>query len=199
MIAKTFGTVTAAMFPSPGLRHRNDAALAPTGLDTLEIVARLRASDVSSSTLDALRITTDQLCSEYPHEPSDRLRIEGQQWLRRTLPLLEGRLTLDQHREVLGLAGYLTLLVGCVEYDMGLKTAAEATRKAALSLGQEAGHPDVIGSAHEMCASYTLTQGDYRGTIAASRSGEAAASGHSVAVQLAAHRAKAWARIGDRR
>jgi hypothetical protein len=91
LIAATFGTVTAAMFPGPDLRVRADEALAATGLDTLEIIARLRASDVSTSTLEALRITTDQLCSEYPHQPSDQLRIAGQDWLRRTMPLLEGQ------------------------------------------------------------------------------------------------------------
>jgi tetratricopeptide (TPR) repeat protein len=115
------------------------------------------------------------------------------------MPLLEGRLTVQQHREVLTLAGYLALLIGCVEYDMGLKTAAEATRKAALSLGQEAGHGEVVAWAHEMAAWYTLTQGDYRGTVAASKAGQAAAGEHGVAVQLAAQRAKAWARLGDRR
>jgi hypothetical protein len=46
---------------------------------------------------------------------------------------------------------------------------------------------------------FALTQGDYRGVIVASEAGREAAGGHSVAVQLAAQKAKAWARIGDRR
>jgi tetratricopeptide (TPR) repeat protein len=50
-----------------------------------------------------------------------------------------------------------------------------------------------------MRAWYALTQGDYRGVIAAAEAGEAVAPNHSVGVQLAAQRAKAWARIGDRR
>jgi hypothetical protein len=199
LLAKTFGTVTAVLFPSPRLRDRTAGALASAGLDTLEIVARLRSSDVSASTLEAMRVTTDQLCCAYPHESSDQLRQEGQQWLHRMLPILEGRLTLDQHREVLSLAGNLALLVGCVEYDMGLKTAAETTRKAALTLGAEAGDAHVVGWAHEMRAWYSLTQGDYRGTIAASLAGQAAAPQHGVAVQLATQRAKAWARLRDRR
>ncbi len=199
LIAKTFGTVTAAFFPRPSHQGTDVELLAGTGMNTLELVARLRASDVSPGTLDALKIATDRLCCEYPYMASDQLRIEGQAWLRRITALLGRRMTLAQHQEVLVLAGWVALLLGCVEYDMGRRSDAEATRRVALSLGQEAGHADVIGWAHEMRAWYSLTQGDYRGVIAAAQAGEAIAAGHGVAVQLAAQRAKAWARIGDRR
>lgn len=199
LIAKTFSTVTAAFFPRPGHRDAEDELLRGSGMDTLEIVARLRASDVSPATLDALRITADRLACDYPLVASDQLLREGRAWLRRITSLLDRRLTLAQHQEVLSLAGWVTLLLGCVEYDMGQKPQAEATRRAALSLGEEAGNSDVMGWAYEMRAWYALTQGDYRGAIAAAELGETVAAGKSVAVQLAAQRAKAWARIGDRR
>jgi tetratricopeptide (TPR) repeat protein len=112
---------------------------------------------------------------------------------------LDHRLTLPQHREVLTLAGWVALLLGCVEYDMGRRQAAEATRKAALSLGDEAHNSDILGWAHELRAWYALTQGDYRGVLAAAEAGFAVAPDRSVAVQLAAQRARVWARLGDRR
>jgi tetratricopeptide (TPR) repeat protein len=199
LIAKAFGTVTAAFFPRGNQREADAELLASTGMDTLEIVSRLRSSDVSAATLDALHITADRLCSEYPYIASDQLRVEGQAWLRRISGLLDRRLTLAQHREVLTLAGTVALLLGCVEYDIGERREAEATRRAAASLGEEAGNADVTGWAHEMRAWFALTQGDYRAAIAAAAAGEAAAPNHGVAVQLAAQRAKAWARIGDRR
>jgi transcriptional regulator with XRE-family HTH domain len=199
LLAKTLGTVTAALFPSEASRVLDADVLAATGLDTLEIVARLRCSDLTSGTLEALRITTDRLCSDYPHVSSAELRRAGHDWLRRITALLDCRLTLSQHRELLTIAGYLTLLVGCLEYDMGDSPSADASRLAALSLGKEADNADVIGWAHEMRAWYSLTQGDYRGAIVASEMGQEAAPGHAVAVQLAAQKAKAWARIGDRR
>ncbi|GAA4456121.1 XRE family transcriptional regulator [Phytohabitans houttuyneae] len=199
LVAKTFGTVTAAFFPQQGNRDADAELLAATGLDTLEIVSRLRASDVSPATLDALRVTAERLCSEYPYMTSDQLHVEGQAWLRRITALLDRRLTLSQHREVLTLAGTVALLIGCVEYDMGRRPEAEATRQAAFSLGQEADNADVMGWAQEMRAWYALTQGNYHGVIAAAEAGEAIAPHHSVAVQLAGQRAKAWARIGDRR
>ena len=42
-------------------------------------------------------------------------------------------MTLKQHREILVQAGWVALLVGCVEYDTGNRQAAETTRQAALA------------------------------------------------------------------
>lgn len=199
LIAKTFGTVTRAFFPKPGRRDGASEIIAVTGMDTLDILSRLQRSDIDNATLDALRITVDRLCSEYAYTPSAQLVDEGRTWLRRVAELRNGRLTLTQHREILTLAGMLALLVGCVEYDMGDRRAAESTRQAALTLGTEAGNADITGWAYEMRAWFGLTTGDYKGVIAASQAGTELAGHHGVAVQLAAQEAKAWARIGDRR
>lgn len=198
LIAETFGTVTAAFFPPSAPRGETEL-IAGSGMETVEILARLRSSEVSNATLDALKITADRLCCEYPYMASEQLRVEGRAWLRRITALTDRRLTLAQHQEVLTLAGWVALLVGCVEYDMGLRRIAEGTRKAALTLGEEASNAAVSGWAYEMRAWYALTQGDYRGVIAAAEAGEAVAAHGGAAVQLAAQRAKAWARLGDRR
>lgn len=79
LIAKTFGTVTAAFFSDPARRNGDAEILAATGMDTLDIVSRLQKSDVDLATLDALRITVDRLCSEYPYMPSAQLVLEGRQ------------------------------------------------------------------------------------------------------------------------
>lgn len=199
ILARVFGTARYALFPQPGRRDADAGLIVTTGMDTLDILARVQMSDVDSATLDALRLTVDRLCSEYPYLPSGQLVVEGRQWLRRVADLRGRRLTFGQHRDVLTLAGWLALLVGCVEYDMGERSAAEATRKAALSLGAEAGNAEIVGWAYEMRAWFALTSGDYHGVVAASRAGIDAAPSHGVAVQLHAQEAKAWARIGDRR
>lgn len=199
IIAATFGTVTHALFPVAHRRDGNAEIIAASGMETLDIVNRLQASDLDNATLDALRITADRLCSEYAYMPSAQLLHEGRQWLRQVGSLQSQRLTLSQHREVLTLAGWLALLVGCVEYDMGDRRAAESTRRAALSLGGESENPEISGWAYEMRAWFSLTQGDYRGMLAATEAGTELAPTHGVAVQLAAHQAKAWARLGDRR
>lgn len=198
LIARTFGTVTRAFFP-PDTR-KADALLAPTGLDTLAIVGRLQRSDVDTATLDGLRIMVDKLCCEYAYMPSAGLLAEGRELLDRIVEMLRGsRLTIPQHTEAKVLAGWLCLLVGCVEYDMGNRQAAEATRRAAMSLAHEAGNSEILGWAHEMRAWFALTTGDYRNVITAAQTGSAVAPSHSVTVQLVAQEAKAWARIGDRR
>lgn len=197
LLAKAFGTVTAAIFPERG--GRDAELVAASGMDTLEILTRLRGSSVDQATIDALRITVDALCCGYPHMAPADLAVEGRQWLGRITGMLDRRMTLAQHQEVLSLAGTLAELTGCVEYDMGSHASAEATRRAALSLGEEAQAPEVIGWAYEMKCWFALTAGDYRGVVQAAEAGEALAPGTRAAVQLAAQRAKAWARVGDRR
>jgi hypothetical protein len=199
IIAKMFGTVTHAMFPVPPRRDLDSDVLAMTGMDTLELVSRLQRSDLDQATLDGLSIMADRLCSEYPYMPPDELLTEGRAWLRRMSEMQGQRVSLKQHREILVQAGWVALLVGCVEYDLGDRHAAETTRQAALSLGTEADHGDIIGWAHEMRAWINLTSGDYHGVVAAARAGNEATPHSGVAVQLAAQEAKAWARLGDRR
>lgn len=197
-IAATFGSVTGAFFPEHARAESRSQLQLSTSMDTVEIVARMRASDVDQATLDALRITVDRLCCEYAYMPADQLLTEGRSWMRRVVAMLHQRVSLSQMRDLYALAGKLALLVGCVEYDSGDPRQAEATRQAALSLGDEAGHLGVIGWGHEMRAWFALTRGDYRGVIQAATEGIALAPGESVAAQLYAQQAKAWARLGDR-
>ncbi|MER6364440.1 XRE family transcriptional regulator [Kitasatospora sp. NPDC001527] len=197
-IAACFGTTTGAFFPQRSRRDGRAEILQVSGMDTVDIIARLRASDVDAATLDALRITADRLCCEYAYMPADQLLLEGKAWLARVVGLQHQRVSLAQHRELIALAGKLSLLVGCVEYDLGRPRDAEATRQAALMLGTEAGEPSVQGWAHEMRAWFALTRGDYRGVIAAAEAGIALAPNESVVAQLYAQKAKAWARLGDR-
>jgi tetratricopeptide (TPR) repeat protein len=199
IIAAAFNTVTHAFFPVPPRRDPDSGMLAVTGMNTLELVSRLQRSDMDQATLDGLRIMADRLCSEYPFMPSDQLLTEGRAWLRRVTSYHGQRVTLSQHREILVLAGWIALLIACVEYDTGDRQAAETTRQAALSLGTEADHPEIKAWAHEIHAWIALTSGNYHGVITAAQAGRESAPHYSVAVQLAAQEAKAWARIGDRR
>lgn len=198
LIAQTFGTVRHAIFPPPTDRQ-TELLAAASGVDTLEIVTRIKASDVDAAILKALAITVERICSEYAYAPAERLVVEGREWLSRLAQIRTGRLTLAQHREVLALAGWLALLVGCLEYDIGDEQQAESTRRAALGLAIEADHAEIQGWAHEMAAWFALTSGDYRGVIVAAKAGAQVAGPRGVAVQLAAQEAKAWARMGDRR
>ncbi len=199
IIAKTFGTVTAAIWPVTGTRDGRAELVAGAGTDMLEIATRLRGSSMNGAAIEELRITVDRLCCEYTHVPAQQLLVEGRSWLRRITRMLDRQLTLEQHRELVSVAGWVSALLGCVEYDSGNQADAEAARRAAWSLGEESGHAEIMAWAQEMRAWFALTRGDYRGVLDAAETGHAVAPGGPAAVQLHAQKAKAWARIGDRR
>jgi transcriptional regulator with XRE-family HTH domain len=203
IIAAALGTVVESIFPSQRPQHvhrsTDELLLARSGIDTHQLVARLRGSAIDDSTLDALALTVDQLCSNYVRHDPQVLIKESREWLSRITGLLDQRLTLTQHRDILDSAAWLTLLVGCLEYDDGRGESAEATRLAALQLATEAGNAAVVGWAHEMRAWFALTQSRFRDVVDAVQAGQGAAPGRSVSVQLFAQEAKAWARMGNRR
>ena len=202
LIAATFGTVVDSIFAEPRpVRQRttDDVLIVRSGMDTHELVQRIRQSSVNDNALDALGLTVEQLCCDYASSDPWQLIDTSREWLNRLTRLLDERLTLSQHRDVLDSAGWLALLIGCLEYDTGQARAAEATRTAALSLGTEAGNPAVVGWAHEMRAWFALTAGRYREVVVAAQAGQDVAPGRSVAVQLLAQEAKAWARMGNQR
>jgi hypothetical protein len=104
---------------------------------------------------------------------------------------------LHAHAELLSATGWLALLAGCLEYDMGMRTAAEVTRAAAQRLGEEAGNTEIVGWSHEMSAWFALTQNRYRDVITESEAAAHQSRRFPVSVQLMAQEAKALARIGD--
>lgn len=164
--------------------------------ETSELLARVQSSDTSPTTLEALQATTFELCCDYRWRDAGELRGEALRWLREVLRLKRSA-SLRVHGELLTLAGWLGLLLGCVEYDMGMRTEAEATRTAVASLGTDAGNPEIVAWSWEMAAWFALTQGRFTDTIAAAEAGQAIAGRRSAAVQLIAQEAKGRARIGD--
>lgn len=162
-----------------------------------ELLRRVRASDASTTTVEALHRTAFELCCDYSWRDAAELRGDALRWLREVVELRQSA-GLREHRELLNISGWLGLLVGCVEYDMGMRTAADATRAAALSLGQELGSAELQGWAWEMTSWFALTQGRLHKAIDAARAGQAmAGSAHTVGVQLIALEAKALGRLGD--
>lgn len=188
------------------------AALAPAGSsatvaagldaepwETAELVRRLELSDVGGPALEQLEATVERLCCEYPYRDAQDLLSESRQWLRYVGRLLRGNVSLREHRDLLVQAGWLALLVGCVEYDLGSRSAAESTRLSAAGLGRDAGHAQIEGWAWEMAAWFALTAGDVTSALRAARAGQHAVGGGSAAVQLAAQEGKALARLGELR
>ena len=125
-----------AFFPQEGRRNGDAEVLAVSGADTsgdrlppprLRPERRHPRSSCGSPSTDSAAST--HTCRPRPCASKASSGYAG------ITDLLDGRLTLAEHREVLNLAGWLALLVGCVEYDMGMRGAAEATRQSAMSSG----------------------------------------------------------------
>ncbi|GGT10928.1 hypothetical protein ACFFV7_03945 [Nonomuraea spiralis] len=166
---------------------------------TMELAQQLQASDVGTGTLEALAEAVDLLCRAYPVVPASTLRDRTQKRLAQINRLLAGRLTLDQHRELLVITGWLTALLGCVHYDLGEREEAETARRAAFEMGRQVGHGELMGWAHEMSAWFALVEGRYEDVVTAARMGQAVAGTSSAMVQLTLQEARGLARIGDRR
>jgi transcriptional regulator with XRE-family HTH domain len=199
-ILGTGGDLAAAAGQPGTVAHRRAAlAAASDPAATMDLVRRLRASDVDSATLDALAGTTELLCMQYAYRRPAELRQEACRWLSHVSALLDGRTGLREHRELLVTAGWLTLLIGCLEYDSGMSSAAEANRLSAFHLGREAGHGEIVAWSLEMAAWFAHTRGDLAATVSCARAGQEAAGDAGVAVQLIAHEARALGRKGDKR
>ncbi|MER6510342.1 hypothetical protein ABT158_26210 [Nonomuraea sp. NPDC001636] len=166
---------------------------------TMELAQQLQASDVGTGTLEALAEAVDLLCRAYPVVPAGTLRDRTQKRLAQINRLLAGRLTLDQHRELLVITGWLTALLGCVHYDLGEREEAETARRAAFEMGRQVGHGELMGWAHEMSAWFALVEGRYEDVVTSARMGQAVAGTSSAMVQLTLQEARGLARIGDRR
>jgi transcriptional regulator with XRE-family HTH domain len=166
--------------------------------DISEFMRHTHRTDVGKETIDQLELVTEQLCCEYAWRDAAELRNDTQIWLSKITKLVEGRCTLREHRDLLVLSGWLTLLLACLEYDLGRARQADFARIAANSLGKETGHGEMVGWSFELSAWFALTQGRVKSVAGYPEAGTKAAPHSSVVVQLAAQSAKAHARMGDR-
>ena len=164
---------------------------------TTELLRRIQANDAAPSTLDALEATVTRLCCEYPYRDAAQLVGEAREWLQHIGHMVRRPTGLRQHKELLVCAGWLALLVGCLEHDLGLRASAQATRAAARQLADEASNAEISAWTHEMAAWFALTQRRYVDTVSEARAGQEVSQSHAVTVQLIAQEAKALGRLHD--
>lgn len=166
-------------------------------LELVELTRRAEQSSIGAETLDELEMTTDQLCRAYStHDPAV-LRNQATTHLRYVFGLLDGRTTLDQHRELLVRAGWDALLLGCVAYDVGDRYAADQARRLAYRLGEQAGHGQIMAWSFELGSWYALVEGRYLDAIDLAEQGLQHAGESSAAVQLTVQASHGYARVGD--
>jgi hypothetical protein len=168
-------------------------------VEVLDLLRQVEESDLDSETLERIDRAVDGLCRTYSSGPPGAVRGEARRQLRHVTLLLGGRLTLQQRRQLLVAAGWLSLLASAQHFDVGDRAAADATRELAFHLGRQAGHHEIIAWSFETKAWFAVCDGRYREAVDFARAGQGLAGrGTSASVQLAVQEARGWARSGDK-
>lgn len=187
----------------PDHLHPSTPLLAMPGGDideaqALELAARVGASDVGASTLDLLEGAFDDLACAYsttaPRLLVERLRTH----LAYVSRLLGGRMTLAEHRRLLVVGGWLSLLAATVHIDLQSDGAARTRLRTADAMASEAGHDEIRAWVLETRAWRAVTEGDPRRAVELSRAAHRTAPDSSSAkVQAIAQEGRALARLGE--
>ncbi|MEU6406098.1 helix-turn-helix transcriptional regulator [Streptomyces sp. NPDC046985] len=167
-------------------------------MDAWELARRAQASDVGSATLERLERAFDGLAMAYPKaKPEDLLR-QVRKHSAYVEKLLAGRKTLSQHRRLLVVGGWFSLLGATAHIDLMQDDAATALLETAAMLSREAGHREIEAWCYETEAWRVLTDGDYVQAVDLSRAAqETAPAGGSAIIQATAQEGRASARLGN--
>jgi tetratricopeptide (TPR) repeat protein len=163
----------------------------------LELARQAEASDLGGGTLEVIDRTVDRFCREYPTTAPAVLVPRVQQRLHFLVKLLDGKLTLSQHRHLLVAGGWLTTLLACLQFDLGDRDGAEASQAAAYTFAREAEHEELLAWTFELLAWWALVDRRHDEVIEHARTGLEIAPNTSAGVQLAVQQAKGWSRLGD--
>ena len=168
----------------------------------LELARRVAASDVGAETVDRLEWAVDDLATRYSVTPPAELLDRTRRYLAYGGQLLEAgvRKTLTEHRQLVVVSAWLSLIAATLHVDLGQGAAAAARLATAASLARHAGHREIEAWVFETQAWQVLTDGDYRRAVDLSQAAQRLASkGSSVAIQATAQEGRAWARMGRER
>ena len=169
-------------------------------LDAFELARRVAASDVGAETISRLEWAVDQLATSYSVTPPAQLLARTRRYLSYSGKLLEPgvRKTLAEHRQLLTLGAWLSLIAATLHIDLRQDAAAAARLGTAESLARHAGNAEIEASALETRAWQAVTEGTIPGG-GLSRARSLAPKGSSVAIQASAQEGRAWARLGRAR
>lgn len=164
--------------------------------DALELARRVAASAVGDETLTRLETIVDEVAIAYSKTPPAALLGRIRQHLSYVNKLLDARKTLAEHRRLLVIGGWLSLLGATVHIDLKQQEAATARLKTAASLAQHAQHDEIYAWCFETEAWRVLTNGNYARALELSRTAQRLApAGSSTAIQATAQEGRAWARM----
>jgi DNA-binding XRE family transcriptional regulator len=167
-------------------------------LNSLELARRVQASDVGRETLDRLQRAFDELAILYPVASPQELLGRVRQHLVYAAHLMDSRKTLEEHRRLLVISGWFSLLGATLHIDLNQAHAATARLQTAATLAQHSDHPEIQAWCYETEAWRVLTDGDYEKALELSQTAQHfAPRGSSVAIQATAQEGRSRARLGQ--
>jgi transcriptional regulator with XRE-family HTH domain len=168
-------------------------------VEAMELARLAEASDVGADALASVERAVQRLRGAAGSAPPGSLLPAVRAQRRYVATLLGGRLTVAQRRRLLAAAGWLSVVLARLHFEVGERDAAEASREAALRLARQAGNAELVAWAVEAGAWWALVEGRFREAVELARAGQdRAPPASAAAVQLALHEAQAWRRLGDR-
>jgi transcriptional regulator with XRE-family HTH domain len=193
-----------ALVPAHERRRLQSAASWDDGdaadeIAALELGRLVEATEVGTGTVERLELAVDELAIAYPSTPSAELygRLRG--YLSYVSRLLDARMTLAEHRRLLAVGGWMSLLAATTLIDLHRDHAAAAHLRTAARLAREADHAEIAAWCLETQAWQVLTAGDYQRAAGISQAAQRIApKAGSAFIQATAQEGRAWARLGAR-
>jgi transcriptional regulator with XRE-family HTH domain len=190
----------AALAPEPAPRRPHPAATAADAADeiaALDLARLAELSEVGASTIERLELAVDELATAYPGTLPAELNARVGGYLGYVGRLLDGRMTLAEHRRLLIVAGWLSLLAATTLIDLHRDHAAAAHLRTAAQLARETDHAEIAAWCLETHAWQVLTEGDYQRAVDISQAAQRLApKSGSAFIQATAQEGRAWARLG---
>jgi transcriptional regulator with XRE-family HTH domain len=176
-----------AIVPSP---HGDEIA-------AVELARRAAASDAGAATITQLENALDGLATAYPASRPAELLARVRAHLGYVTALLDGRMTLSEHRRLLINGAWLSLLAATCLIDLNRPDPAAAYLRTAAALASETGHGETAAWVLETRAWHAVTNGDYRRAVSLAQDAQRVApKGGSAYIQATAQEGRAWARLG---
>src|SRR5437763_7553213 len=127
----------------------------------MAMIQEMDRTDIGPGTIEGLYTLFDKLCRDYPSADAVELQQRLKRLFGKIVQLRRGRMNLAQYKELVALSGWVTALLGCVEWDMNQREAAETARSATARFAGEIGHAELTAWSYEMQAWFALTEGRY--------------------------------------
>jgi len=178
---------------------RDDGAIADQ-IAALDLVRQAEASQVGGGTVERLELVVDDLATAYPGTPSAALLDRVCGYLSYVTRLLDAKTTLAEHRRLLVVGGWLSLLAATTLIDLHRDHSAAAHLRTAAQLARETEHAEIAAWCLETQAWQVLTAADYQRAADISQAAQRIApKSGSAFIQATAQEGRAWARLADAR